>query len=97
MSRILRLLLGLIGVAILLGLLLSTWIVENRIDKINFIVADYVGPRASNLNENGLVDYVRKSGCEVTIEVDKLIIRLVMGWTRKTWEVPRKPTQPSER
>ena len=95
MPTVLRFLLGLVGVAALLGLLLNAWLVEHRINKINVIVADYIGPHESDLDEPGLINYVKLCGCDVTFESDKLIIRLVMGWTRKTWNVPRNLSKPT--
>ena len=73
---------------ILLWYVGNSLVTAMRMDKVNFIISDYIGKRESGLTQGRLIEYVNACGCTVDKSETHLIIKLRFIWTRKSWIVP---------
>ena len=92
MQKVLKILVGLGFVGLFMWLVVNMWIIEARIDKLNFIIKDYSGEKKSGMNEEKLIDYLRGNGCVVDIVEEKqhmMYVRTQFLWIRKTWVIER--------
>ena len=62
LHKVLKIVIGLGMVALFMWLIVNMWVIEARIDKINFVINDYKGDRKSGLTEQKLIEFLIGAG-----------------------------------
>ena len=90
----------LLGISVVVAIVLAAigvWIIDLRIDRIDYIITNY--KYGDKRTEDMLIEFLRKSGCVVKDYRDSdqnIEVQLGFLWKSKTWSIPRNGDTPNQ-